>query len=195
MRAGNAAKAPFVEPWEDGPSEAERAERDLMAAMFDGLTPDLALAALSSAVMIRTPAGEAPIAELAPGDEVETLDDGSMRILALDPVDAPEAAPVILPRGAFGATRDGAFGPQRRIFHRSGAADLLFGAPEVLIEAADLPPATGARPGEWNETGPAYALTLERPALIWANGVITESGPAPAFAAVRPVLRPMEAAA
>lgn len=201
MRTGNAAvETPFTE-METGPSEAERAERDLLALAgadaFEALEAaiDPGLVALDSGSMIRTQDGEAPLEALAPGDFVATLDDGLVRVVTVEPVESPGDAPVILPEGAFGATRSAAFGPMRRIFYRGGAADLLFGAGEVLIEARDLPPGFGARGGDWALRGGAIALTLSRPALIWSDGVLTETGASPAFAAPRPVLRPMEAAA
>ncbi|MEL7465807.1 MAG: Hint domain-containing protein [Pseudomonadota bacterium] len=189
-----------------GVSEAERAERDLLGLIEgdDGAPADASSAeavraaarsALAFGAMIRTLGGEAPVETLAPGDLVETLEDGPVAVVAVDPLPTPGEAPVIAPEGAFGAVRATAFGPDRRIFWRGGAADLLFGAPEVLIRAADLPSASGACRGVWSAVGAAFALRLERPALIWTNGVLTESAPAPAFAAQRPVLKPMEASA
>ena len=195
MRAGNLA---IETEWRSPPeaiSEAERAERDILAWVEEVSIPDPALLAIAFGVFVRTPGGAIPLRELRPGDQVDTLDDGPLRILAIEKIAPPNEPPVVLNIGAFGAENRAIFGPKRRLYYRGGAADLLFGAPEVLVEAAHLPCFAGATRGEWPPERDVFALEMEAPALIWIDGVLTETGPAPVFAASRPVLKPMEAAA
>ena len=108
-------------------------------------TPHLGLGAtivcFASGTMIETPSGPVPVQRLAPGDVVETRDDGPQELIWTGAwrVDAAgDMAPIVITKGAFGNTRDLVVSPQHRVLVTGWQAQLHFGAEEVLVKAKDL---------------------------------------------------------
>lgn len=91
--------------------------------------------------LIRTPDGEVPVEDLAPGDLVETQDNGPqpLRWIGRRQVAATGAmAPVRIAAHTYGDHQDLMVSPQHRILIRDGLSELLFGEPEVLVPAKHL---------------------------------------------------------
>jgi hypothetical protein len=136
--------------------------------------------------MIATPRGMIPVERLRPGDMICTVDDGPQPLRALlstrlTPAELrrrPELAPVRLAPGLLPgqmADRPLLVSPQHRLLAAGGLTQLLFGEAEVLMPAIAL---TG-RPGVTRSLpagGVTYLhLVLDRHAVVWSNGVPSES--------------------
>ncbi|MDJ0825196.1 MAG: choice-of-anchor L domain-containing protein [Rhodobacter sp.] len=90
---------------------------------------------------IRTTKGEVPVDSLAPGDMVETKDNGPqpLRWIGRRRVAAEgDLAPIRIAAHTFGVHRTLTVSPQHRILIRDSLSELLFGEPEVLVAAKHL---------------------------------------------------------
>lgn len=87
---------------------------------------------------VATAWGMRAVGGLNPGDLVETLDAGLQPLLWLGRQVVPgwgRHCPVRFSPGAIGNERPLRLSPQHRILHKSAKAEMLFGAPEVLLPA------------------------------------------------------------
>ena len=139
---------------------------------------------------ISTPRGEIAVEELRAGDEVLTRDHGvqvlrwvGRRDLTLaDLILSPHLRPVRIAKGALGhglPLRAMKVSPQHRMLVEDARADMLFGAPEVLVAAKHM---LGRRGVDQRLTkGISYIhLLFDRHEIICAEGAWTESfQPAP----------------
>lgn len=103
---------------------------------------------------VQTPDGQRRIADLEPGDLVDTLDNGAQPVRWIGHRRVPAAgnlAPVRFATGAIGNTRPLLVSPQHRILISGWKAQLMFGADEVLVPARKLinGDTIAARPGGW----------------------------------------------
>lgn len=90
---------------------------------------------------IDTPEGPVAVEFLRPGQMILTRDDGPqpLRWLGITRMQSiGRFAPVVLEHGALGNHRHMAVSPQHRILLSCSTADMLFGAPEILVKARDL---------------------------------------------------------
>ncbi|MFV0513694.1 MAG: Hint domain-containing protein [Jhaorihella sp.] len=127
--------------------------------------------------LIRTPHGEVAVETLAPGDLVETRDDGPcpVRWIGRREVAAEgDFAPIHIRAGTFGDHRDLMLSPQHRVLLRDSLAELLFGEGEVLIAARDLvnDASVTRRPGGRVQY---VHLMFDRHQVICSEGLDTES--------------------
>lgn len=106
------------------------------------VTPgDTGLACFTTGTLIDTPSGPRKIETLEPGDEVITLDGGSMPLRWIGKRTVQgcgDLAPIRIAKGQYGATTPVLVSPQHRILVTGWRAELLFGEPEVLVPAKAL---------------------------------------------------------
>lgn len=136
---------------------------------------------------IRTPGGAVPVETLRPGQLVQTRDAGPQPVLwtgARRMSGArlhvmPWLRPIRFRAGAFGIGTPDAdllVSPEHRMLVRGAAARALFNAPEVLVAAGDLVRDDGAIARDTVLREVTYIhLLLPAHAILWANGVETES--------------------
>ena len=127
--------------------------------------------------MIRTPGGRVAVQDLRGGDIVETLDSGPR---ALNWVGSRSGngrgpmAPIMMPKGAFGASADLSVSPQHRILISTPRSELMVGEREALVKARDLVGRSGVRRMPV-ETVTYIHLLFDRHEIVFANGVASES--------------------
>ena len=127
--------------------------------------------------MIRTPGGLVAVQDLRVGDIVETLDSGpralnwvgSRSVYGRGPM-----APIMIPKGAFGASADLSVSPQHRILISTPRSELMVGEREALVKARDLVGRSGVRRAPV-ETVTYFHLLFDRHEIVFANGVASES--------------------
>ncbi|MEM8752602.1 MAG: Hint domain-containing protein, partial [Pseudomonadota bacterium] len=132
--------------------------------------------------MVRTPDGELPIESLEAGDLVETKDGGAQPIRwigsrALSKAalkSEPRLRPITVKAGRFGASRDFTVSPQHRLLVGGPRAELLFGAPEVLVKAKDLVDGVSVvreapSPVEY------FHMLFDKHEIVFVDGVASES--------------------
>ncbi|MEX5728207.1 hypothetical protein Ga0609869_001560 [Rhodovulum iodosum] len=135
---------------------------------------------------IDTPEGPVPVETLAPGDRIQTKDDGVQEILWVGQrrmsgarlYAMPQLRPIRIRSGALGAERpegDLIVSPQHRVLVRGRAAEVLFQTPEVLVAAGDLLNDRTILVDHTLSEVTYVHLMLERHQIVWANGVETES--------------------
>ncbi len=127
--------------------------------------------------MILTPTGERPVEDLAIGDLVVTHDDGPqpVRWIGRRHMDAVgPLAPIDIRAGTFGDHRQLLVSPQHRVLVRDSLADLLFGAPEVLVAARDLVNHRSVRVREGGTVDYVHIL-FDKHQLVSSAGLATES--------------------
>ncbi len=137
--------------------------------------------------LILTPDGERPVEALRVGDLVSTLDAGDQPLVwtgyltvpAAQVAACPAFRPVRIGRGALGGglpRRDLIVSRQHRMLMGGARAELLFGAPEVLVAARHL---AGRLDGVSLLDGLAdvtyHHIMFVRHHVIWAEGAATES--------------------
>ncbi|MEM9549584.1 MAG: Hint domain-containing protein [Pseudomonadota bacterium] len=127
--------------------------------------------------LIRTPDGEVPIEDLAPGDLVETRDDGPcpIRWIGSRRVQARgDLAPIHIGAGALGPHGDVHVSPQHRILLQNSLAQLLFGEDEVLVAARDL---VNDRTITRREGGDVtyFHMMFDAHQVVFSDGLETES--------------------
>lgn len=126
---------------------------------------------------IATPEGERAVETLRPGDPVLTRDHGARPIRWIGRrtvAGRGVLAPVEIAAGCLGARRPLFVSPQHRLLVRSGLAELLFGAAEVLVPAAALMGGAGVRRRPMPQVTYLHVL-LDRHELLEAEGCATES--------------------
>lgn len=160
-----------------------------------------------SGTRILTPSGEVPIENLAVGDKVLTLDQGSQHIrwiartkLSASDLEANQKwRPVRIRAGALGnglPETDLMVSPQHRILVKSAIVHRMFNVHEVLVPAIKIIDLDGIDIVEEAQGIEYWHILFEAHQIIWSNGAPTESlftGPE-ALKAVSPALR-MEIAA
>ncbi len=130
-----------------------------------------------SGTMIRTPDGPVAVEDLAPGDLVDTLDDGPqpLRWTGQRVVAAVGAlAPIRFAAGALGDHDTLMLSPLHRVLIGDTLSALLFGEDDVLIAARDLVNDTTIRPCPGGEVTYVHLL-FDRHQVIWSGGLATES--------------------
>lgn len=127
--------------------------------------------------MIETPRGEIAVEDLQVGDTVWTRDSGaqtirwigSKRVAAIGPL-----APVLIPEGVLGNTRDIKVSPQHRMLIGGWKAELYYGEPEVLVASKHLVDGSVIRfvPGGEVEY---FHILFDRHEIVVADGAPSES--------------------
>ncbi|SIS74634.1 Hint domain-containing protein [Phaeovulum vinaykumarii] len=136
--------------------------------------------------LIDTPRGRRPVETLAPGDLVETCDDGpqpvlwrgSRRLSGARLRALPHLRPVRLRAAALDPARPDAdliVSPRHRIVLRGKAARALFNAPEVLVAAADLVNDRTIQVFHGLREVDYVHLMFARHQILRANGIESES--------------------
>lgn len=135
---------------------------------------------------IRTENGDIAIEDLSIGDEV-LCGDGELhpirwiggRRLNTEMLKAnPHLRPVVLERDALGAARPDdalALSPQHRVMLSDWRAELLFGAPEVLVAAKMLINDTTVRKCLGYEEVEYFHILLDSHRVVYANGLECET--------------------
>lgn len=127
--------------------------------------------------LIRTPDGDKPVEELAPGDLVMTYDDGPqpVRWIGRRTVEAKgKLAPIRIRRGTFGKHGTLLVSPQHRILVRDVLAELMFGERDVLVKARDLVNDGSVKIMEGGEVEYVHLL-FDTHQVIFSEGLATES--------------------
>jgi len=127
--------------------------------------------------LIETAEGARPVELLAPGDLVLTRDDGlqPLRWSGRRRVAARgNLAPIRIKAGTFGPHRTLMVSPQHRVLVRDTLAELLFGEPEVLVNARDLVNDRSVQRVEGGEVDYVHIL-FDRHQVVWSEGLATES--------------------
>lgn len=163
----------------------------LTTATFTGSTwvtvsvPDYAIPAggggsvpcFVAGTLIATPDGARRAEDLRPGDMVLTLDHGPQAIRWVGARDVPgqgSFAPIRFAPGALGNGRELLVSPQHRMLVTGWRAELLFGAPEVLVAAVHL--ANGRSITRAPRARVRYVhLLFDRHELVWSEGALSES--------------------
>lgn len=155
------------------------------------LDTDLAAAAATAGgflagTLLRTPCGDVPVQDLAPGDRIITRDRGAQRVRRiLRRVDAT-LRPVRIAAHALGPNlpeSDLFLGPGHRVLLHSTGAERLFGLSEVLLPAHQIVAPVGSGPTDGLEF---FEIVTGHADLILANGAYAETL-APAAPPARPV--------
>lgn len=135
------------------------------------------VACFAQGTRITTDAGERCVEQLQVGELVLTRDSGLQPLtwLAQRTVSAIGAfAPVVLPTGALGNTRDLVLSPQHRVVISGARAELLFGEAEVMVPAIHLAElGIGYRKPGGRVT--YYHLMFDQHQVIYSEGVASES--------------------
>ncbi|MCB2136216.1 MAG: Hint domain-containing protein [Rhodobacteraceae bacterium] len=137
----------------------------------------LGIPCFTRGTLIATPEGERPIETLRAGDRVITLDHGiqPIRWVGMRRVAAIGLlAPVVIPAGALGNHREMKVSPRHRMLLSGWQAELLFGAPEVLVAAKHLVGKAGIRSVSGGEVDYVHIL-FDRHEVIIADGAPSES--------------------
>lgn len=127
--------------------------------------------------LIAGPHGPMRADDIAPGDRVDTLDSGMQTVRWAGRMTVPAsggAAPIRFAPGTIGNDGPLRLSPQHRVLIRSERAELLFGAPEVLVPAKAMVNGAGI------SVAPAPSITyvhllLDAHELLWADGALCES--------------------
>ncbi len=135
------------------------------------------VACFAQGTRIATTTGERYIEQLQSGDLVLTRDNGSQPLawVAHRTVPATGAfAPVVLPAGVLGNTRDLVLSPQHRMVISGARAELFFGETEVMVPAIYLAEqGLGYRKPGGEVT--YYHLMFDQHEVIYSEGVASES--------------------
>ncbi|KAJ56538.1 hypothetical protein ACMU_06245 [Actibacterium mucosum KCTC 23349] len=135
---------------------------------------------------IATPDGYTLVQDLRPGDLVRTRDDGTQpvqwvgsRLLSLwHLARAPQLAPIRIRKGALGngtPRRDLLVSPQHRMAINGWRAELLFGAPSVLVSAKALLNDTTITVERGTPSVAYFHILLPKHSLVLANGAWSET--------------------
>ncbi|MBF9031237.1 2,3,4,5-tetrahydropyridine-2,6-carboxylate N-succinyltransferase [Rhodobacterales bacterium HKCCE3408] len=136
-----------------------------------------AIPCFAAGTLIRTGGGDVPVELLAPGDLIETRDDGQqpIRWIGRRRVAAEGAfAPIVIEPGTFGHHERLVLSPQHRVLIRHHMAELLFGEDEVLVAAKDLVNGVSVHVREGGEVT-YFHLLFDRHQMVWSEGLLTES--------------------
>ncbi|MBY8976670.1 Hint domain-containing protein [Rhodobacteraceae bacterium NNCM2] len=132
---------------------------------------------LTRGTMVLCPEGERPVEALRVGDLVMTMDRGPQPIRWIGSrsvVGLGKMAPVFIPAGALGNTRDMRVSQQHRMMISHWRSDLMFGTPEVLAPARSLAGAADIRLSPCNSVE-YFHLFFDRHEIIFAEGCPTET--------------------
>jgi hypothetical protein len=127
--------------------------------------------------MIRTPHGDTAVEDLAPGDLVDTLDDGPQPVRWIGKREVPAIgtmAPIRINAGTFGRHGTLHLSPQHRVLVQDVQAEMLFGESEVLVKAKDLINDHSVRRVEGGAVTYVHIL-FDRHQVVWSEGLATES--------------------
>lgn len=135
---------------------------------------------------IATPEGSVAVEELRRGDFVSTRDDGAQEVLWIGQRHIsgarlhvmPHLRPVRIRARALGPDQpdtDLLVSPKHRVLVRTDKARALFGADEVLVGADDLIDNRLVYTDHSVKSVDYFHLLLPRHAVLWANGVASES--------------------
>lgn len=128
-------------------------------------------------IAIRTAKGLRPIETLAPGDMVWTLDHGFQPLVELRQQQFAargRTAPVRFAAEAWANSQPFELSQQHRVLLTGWQAEILFGAPEVLVAARHLVNGTTITLREQGAVDYLH-LVLERHEIVEAGGILTES--------------------
>lgn len=144
------------------------------------------LTCFASGTRISTPEGERPVEALAPGDLVNTQDNGPQPVLwighrhvsLVEMFANPQLRPIRIAAGSMGKgvpSRDLRVSPQHRMLVRSAIAERMFGAPEVMVAAKHLVGLPGI--GRCPRLAPIdyWHLLCERHEILFADNAPAES--------------------
>ncbi len=135
------------------------------------------VACFGPGTLIETPDGARAIEQVKAGDSVWTRQNGPqpVRWIGSTEVDGVGAfAPVFFAPGVIGNDQELVVSQQHRMFLQSAAAEMLFGAAEVLVAAKHL----CGLPGVSLRSQPRIRYThlmFDRHQVVRANGALTES--------------------
>lgn len=127
--------------------------------------------------LIDTPGGPRPIETLAPGDLIETRDNGPLPLRWVGGrhvIAAGRCAPVRIPAGLMGTRLPLTVSQQHRVLLCDPRAELLFGEAEVFVTASQLAEA-GLGRIEAGGVAEYFHVALDSHAVIRANGAWSES--------------------
>jgi hypothetical protein len=152
-------------------------------ALPQGGKPRKTLFAFTPGTRIDTPDGPRPVEDLAPGDLVTTLDNGSQpvrwigqrRVTPAEMALREDLRPVCLDCGAFGNAAPVIVSPRHRILLNDWRAQVYFGEDQLLIPVQALINGTTVRQ-ILPEDGVTYLhLLFDRHEVIIAEGTLSES--------------------
>lgn len=135
------------------------------------------LVCFTRGTLIRTPGGETLIEDLKVGDKVITRDHRRERIRwhGVRTVEAKgDMAPIVLTTGTVGNRRDLVVSPLHRILIKGMRAQILFGAPEVLVAAKHIVNGDTIYQREGGEVEYHHIL-FDNHEIVYANGAPAES--------------------
>lgn len=152
------------------------------ATLYDGTTLNFSdienIICFAAGTMIETRNGQKAVETLAVGDEVLTRDDDyqPLRWIGARAVDGREKlAPIKFDKGSLpGLEDDLLVSPQHRMLISGIQAELLFGAPEVLVAAKHLLGMPGVSRAP-QKMVTYFHLMLDRHQILFAEGAETES--------------------
>lgn len=150
-----------------------------------------AVISFTQGTRITTATGTRAVEDLRPGDKVMTRDDGLQKVMWIGQRTMsgaklhamPELRPVCIRAGAIGRgthraklpQTDLLVSPHHRLLMSSGTAESLFGQREVAITAKDLIDGVSVVTDDSLREVQYYHLLLPRRAVLWANGMPSES--------------------
>jgi hypothetical protein len=145
----------------------------------DGTTPYVNIACFVAGTLIETPAGEVPVEALDVGALVMTADreaqplvwKGQVTVLPSD----PGLWPIVIPAGVLGNPLPLAVSPQHRVLLRHPAAELMFGASEVLVPAQALVGFAGVTRRRARRPVTYVHLACQDHMLVRSNGAWSET--------------------
>ena len=139
-------------------------------------------ATLTVGTQVLTARGSRPVEDLKPGDQLVTKDFGlqKLRYIAFQDVDLkpdPKTAPVKVQNRALGFDSATYFAPAQLLTCRHPMFDMMFGAPEILVQCGDLVDAPGFEQIENLHSVTYVALGFVRRQILSCNGGFVEIGP------------------
>ena len=147
----------------------------------DDMTPHSSLGAtvvcFAAGTMIETLDGPRAVETLDPDDMILTRDAGYQPLRWAGATKVPalgDLAPIVITKGSFGNDTDLVVSPQHAILLDDWRAELLFGAPEVLVRAVDLL----GHDGVYRRTGGYVTychILFDRHEIVQASGIWSES--------------------
>ena len=138
---------------------------------------DLGPPCFVAGTLIQTPNGPRPVEALQAGDHVMTLDNGIQKIAwtgCRHVRGSGDFAPIRFAPGAIGNTRPLSVSPQHRILITGWQAELLYGAPEVLVAAKHLVNGTTIAKHPVQDVA-YYHFMCDGHQIVWSEGCTTES--------------------
>lgn len=158
---------------------------DLVSTNSTG-TASIVITCFAAGTGIRTPLGEVAVEALVPGDLVVCGDNVArpVRLIAQRYVAPEELAthpqfrPIRIRAGSLGRNlpeSDLRVSPQHRILIDDWRAELMFGAPEVLVAAQHLVNDTDIMPDHRAEDVSYYHILFDSHQTVWSNGLRSES--------------------